>query len=115
MLARYIDRGTGCPFVSIRGGYVDDAAATLRLHHAQLVLHAEQRAEHVSVEGGRVAFGGLINNRARLTLGACGVDGGVDPAEPRNSLVDQTAHVVLVAHVGTDERRFGAEAAELGL
>jgi hypothetical protein len=87
----------------------------LRLHHAQLVLHAEQRAEHVSVEGGRVAFSGLINYRAWLALCACGVDGGVDPAKPLNSLVDQAAHVVLVAHVGTDERRFHAEAPELSL
>src|SRR3954447_6279842 len=79
------------------------------------MLHAEQRAEHVGVEGGRVAFGGLIRDRARLALGACGIDGGVDPAKARNGLVDQIAHVVLVAHVGTDERRFGAEAAECGL
>ena len=36
-----------------RRGDVDDAAITLRQHHAQLVLHAEQRAEHIGVEGGR--------------------------------------------------------------
>ena len=88
---------------------------TLRLHHAQLVLHAEQRAEHIGVEGGGVAFGGLIRDRARLAFGACGIDGGVEPAKARDSLVDQIAHVILVAHVGTDERGFGAEAAQLGL
>jgi hypothetical protein len=78
------------------------------------VFHAQQRAEHIGVEGGRVAFDGLLSHRTRPALGARGIDGGVDPAKARNSLVDQTAHVVLVAHVGTNECHFGAEAAEFG-
>ena len=57
---------------------------------------------------------GLIQDRARLALGACGVDGGVDPAEACDGLVDQAAYVVLAAHIGTDESRLGTEAAELG-
>ena len=85
-----------------------NAAVTLRLHHAQLVFHAQQRAQHIGVEGGRVAFGGLVNDRARPAFGARGIDGGVDPAKARYSLIDQTAHVILMAHVGTNERRFGA-------
>ncbi len=114
MLARSIDRGAGCPFVPVGRGYVDDAAATLRPHHAQLVLHAEQRTEHVGVEGGRVAFAGLLSHRSRPTFGARGVDGGVDPAEACDGLIDQAGHVVLAAHVGADESRLGTEAAELG-
>ena len=87
---------------------------TLRLHDAQLVLHAEQGAEHIGIEGGCVALGGLLGYRARLAFGARGIDGGVDPAKASDGLVDQTAHVVLVAHIGTDEDRIGAETAELG-
>src|SRR5260370_24127361 len=114
MLAPDIDRGARSTFVPVGRGYVDDAAATLCLHHAQLVLHAEQRAKHIGVEGGCVAFGSLLSHRSRLTFGACGIDGGVDPAEACDGLVDQTAHVVLAAHVGANESRLGTEAAEFG-
>jgi hypothetical protein len=49
-----------------------------------------------------------------LPFGARGVDGGVDPAKASDGLVDQSAHVVLAAHIGTDEDGIGAEVAELG-
>ncbi len=87
---------------------------TLRLHDAQLVLHAEQRAEHIGIEGGGVALGGLLGHRARLAFGAGGVDGGIETAEACDGLVDQIADVVLAADVGADESRLGTEAAELG-
>jgi hypothetical protein len=60
----------------------------LCLHHAQLVLHAEQRAKHIGVEGGCVAFGSLLSHRSRPTFGACDIDGGIDSAKARDSLVD---------------------------
>jgi hypothetical protein len=66
VLAPDIDRGAGSTFVPVGRGYVDDAAATLWLHHAQLVLHAEQRAKHIGVEGGCVSLGGLLGHRAVL-------------------------------------------------
>jgi len=87
---------------------------TLRLHYAQLVLQAEQRTQHIGIEGGGVAFAALIDEWTRLPFGARGIDGGVNAAEACNSLVDQIAHLVVVAHVGANEGGFGAEAAEFG-
>jgi hypothetical protein len=65
--------------VSVGRGYVDDAAVTLRLHDAQLVLHAEQGAEHVGIEGGCVALGALLDYRSRLAFGARGIECCIDP------------------------------------
>ena len=87
--------------------------ATLRPHHAQLVLHAEQRTEHVGVEGGRVAVGGLLGHRAGLAFGAGGIDGHIQTAKARDGFVDQAAHIVFVAHIGPYKFRFRAEFAEL--
>src|SRR6266851_2842556 len=93
---------------------IDDAASSLRLHHPQLVLHAEQHAEHVGVEGGGVAVGGLLGHRAGLALGAGVVDGDVEAAEPGDRLVDQVLHVAFVADIGADEFRFRAKRAQFG-
>src|SRR5712664_4155912 len=115
MFAPDIDRGTGGTLMTVRRGDVDDAAALLRRHHAQLMFQAEQHAEHIGVEGGGVAFGGLIDDQAPLALGTRIVDGGVDPAEASYGLIDQVAHLVFVTDVGLDECGFGAQAAKLGL
>ena len=80
----------------------------------QLVLHAEQGAEHIGVEGGGIAVGRLLGNRAGVAFGAGVVDGGVEPTEARDRLIDQLAHIVFVAHVGTDELGLRAERAKLG-
>ena len=63
--------------------------APLRLHHAQLMLHAQQHAEHIGIEGGGVAFRGLLGDRAGLAFGAGIVDGDVEAAEPGDGLVDK--------------------------
>jgi hypothetical protein len=63
-----------------------------RLHRAHLMLHAEQHAEHVGVESGRVAFGGLFRHRKGLAFGAGVVDRHVKLAEAGHRLVDQAAH-----------------------
>ena len=98
-----IDRGARRTFVPVGRGNVDDAAAALRLHDAQFVLHAQDRAEHIGVERRCIAFGGLLGDRARLAFGAGVVDRDIEPAEACDGLVDQIAHVVFVAHVGVDE------------
>ena len=92
---------------------VHDAAAALRLHHAHLMLHAEQHAEHVGIESGRVALGCLLRHRTGLAFGAGVVDGHVKPAEAGHGLVDQVAHVVFMANVGADEFSLHAAGAEL--
>src|SRR5260370_38890081 len=114
VLAPDIDRGARSTFVPVGRGYVDDAAATLRLHHAQLVLHAEQRAKHIGVEGGCVGLGRLLGHRAGLAFGAGRVDGRVQAAKPRHGPIDQTADFVVMTNVGLDEGGLGAEAAKFG-
>ena len=85
----------------------------LSLHHPQFMLHAKKRAEDISVEGRGVAVGGLLRHRAWLAFGAGDVDSRVQAPEAPNGSIDQVAHIVLVAYVGTDEFGFRAERAQL--
>jgi hypothetical protein len=57
----------------------------------QLVLHAQQCAEHIGIEGGGVALGGLLRHRAGLAFRAGVVDGRIQAAEARDRLIDQIA------------------------
>ena len=102
VLAGHVNRGAGCTDLAVGGRHIDDAAATLRKHHAQLMLHAQQRAEHVGVEGGRVALGGLLRQGTGLALGARVVDGHIQPTESRDRLIDQRANFIIMANVGTN-------------
>ncbi len=77
------------------------------------MLHAEERAEHISVERRGVALGGLLRHRAGLAFGAGGVDGRIQTTEARHGLIDQAAHIVVAADVRTDELRFAPELAQL--
>ena len=77
------------------------------------MLHAEQCAEDVGIEGGSVAFGGLLRYRARLAFGAGAIDGHVQATKPRDCLIDQAAHIVLVPHIGPHKFSFRAEFAKL--
>src|SRR5258708_27639244 len=98
--------------MTIGGRYIDDAAMALGHHHAQLMLHAEQRAENVGIESGRVALGSLLRDRTRLALGSGVVDGDVDATEARDGLIDQVSYVVFVAHIGIHVFRLRVESAE---
>src|SRR5258707_14571595 len=115
MFAGYINGCSSSTDASIGRRDIDDAPTPLCQHHPQLVLHAEQHAQYIGVEGSGVALGGLIDDEARLALGPGSVDGGVDPTEAGHRLIEQVAHLVIVTYVGLDERSFGAEAAKLGL
>jgi hypothetical protein len=46
-----------------------------------------------------------------MAFGSGVIDGGVEPTEPCDRLIDQLAHLVIVAHIGADEFRLGAEGA----
>ena len=70
-----------------RGG-VDDAAGTLRLHDTELVLHAEQRADNVGVEGRRVALRILLGHGSWPSLGAGVIDRRVKASEALDDLID---------------------------
>src|SRR6266481_2040866 len=76
------------------------------------MLHAQQRAENVGVESGRVALGGLICHRAHLAFGPGVVNGYIETTEARDGLIDQVAHIFVVAHVGTPILRLSADLAE---
>jgi hypothetical protein len=71
-------------------------------------------APHVGVEGGAVVVLGLLGDRPELAFGAGVVDGHVDAAETLHGLLDEAAHVTLVAHVGTQVLGTNAERAQFG-
>src|SRR5258708_4166906 len=76
------------------------------------MLHAQQGAEDVGVEGGRVALGGLLRNRTGLAFGTGVIDRYIQAAKARDGLIDQGTHIVFVAHVGTPILRLDADLAE---
>ena len=77
------------------------------------MFHAQQRAEHVGVEGGRVAVGGLLRHRAGLAFSTGVVDGHIEATKARDSLIDQGAwYIVLVLYVRAQELGLGAELAQ---
>src|SRR5438445_7662034 len=78
------------------------------------MLHAEQRAENIRVEGGGIAVGCLLGHRAGLAFSAGIVDGGVQAAEACECPIDEIAYFVLMAYVGADELGLGAERTQLG-
>lgn len=86
----------------------------LRGHCAQLVFHAQQRAEHIGVEGRGVALRRLIDDRAGLAFRAGVVDGDIEAAEAGDGLVHQSADLGVVAHVGFDEERLRTQRMEFG-
>ena len=90
-------------------GDVDDAAASLGLHGAHFVLHAQDHAENVGLERRGKAFRGLIRDRADLAFGAGIVHRDIETAKPFDGLVDQSADVIVLADVGVDELGFRTE------
>ena len=76
------------------------------------MLHAQQHAQHIGVEGGRVALCGLLGYGAALLLSPGVVDGDIQAAEACNGLIDQAAHVVIMAHVRTPILSLRAELAD---
>ena len=82
------------------------------LHDAQLVLHAEQRAEHVGLERGGKAFRGLVRDRTARAFGAGVVHGDIETTKPRDGLIDHVEGVILLAHVGVDELSLRTEGAQ---
>jgi len=53
------------------------------------MLHAQERAKDVGVEGSRVAVGGLLRHRAGLALSTGVVDSHIQATEARDGLIDQ--------------------------
>src|SRR6266852_2428064 len=76
------------------------------------MLHAQQRAENVGIEGGCVALGGLLRHRTGLAFGSGRVYSHVQTTEARHGLIDQVSYVVLVAYIGIHVLRLRVESAE---
>src|SRR6202521_3818679 len=113
VLAADIDRGPRRTLVPIGRGDVDDAAAALSLHDAHFVLHAQDHAENIGVEGRGIAFRGLVGDRADLAFGAGIIHRDIETDKPCDGLVHQCADVILLADVGVDELGLRAESAQL--
>src|ERR1043166_8165572 len=77
------------------------------------MLHAEQRAEHIGVEGGGVGIGGLLCHGGGVAFGAGAVDGGIQATEARDGPIDPAPYVVLLAHIRAHEFDVSAERAKL--
>ena len=101
--------------MAISGRHVDAAAVTLAKHYPQLMLHTEQRAEDVGVEGGRVALPGLLRHRTGLAFGAGVIDGYIQATEAGYGLIDQVAHIIFVPHVGAPIFGLRAEGSEFDM
>src|SRR6266446_3725167 len=78
------------------------------------MLQVQQRAQHVGVEGARVALSGLLSYRAGLAFGTSSVDSHVQVTKPLDGPINQAAHIVVVAHVGADVLSLNAKRAQFG-
>src|SRR5690242_1218557 len=77
------------------------------------MLHAQQRAENVGIEGRRVALRGLLCDRTELAFGSGSVDSHIQATEARHGLIDQVLYVVLVPYISLHVFRLRIEPAEL--
>jgi hypothetical protein len=76
------------------------------------VLHAQDHAENICVERRGIAFRRLVCDRAGLALGAGIVHRDIQAPEALDRPIDETADIVVFAHIGLHEFGFGAERAE---
>ena len=113
MLAGRIDRRATSAEVAVSRRDIDDAAVALGLHYPKLVLHAEERAEDIGIEGRGIEVDRLFGHRTGVAFGAGSVHGYVESTKAGDSPVHQFAQFVIVAHVGTNELGLGAQSAQL--
>src|SRR6202040_2636531 len=78
MLAGGVKRRVSRAALAHRRRDINNTSATLCLHHPHLMLHAEQGAEHVSLESDAIAFSVLLRHRTRLPFGPGIVDSDVE-------------------------------------
>src|SRR5580704_16391858 len=71
------------------------------------MLHTQEHAENIGVEGRGVAFRGLVRDRADLALGARIVHRDIEAPEALDRAVDEPTDIVFLAHIGLDEFGFG--------
>src|SRR4029077_4781589 len=93
MLARCIYGRASSASMTVGRRHIDDASASLDEHHAQLMLHAEWRAQDICVEGRGVGFRGLFRHWAWFAFRSCAIDSNVQVAKAGDGFIDQVPHV----------------------
>jgi hypothetical protein len=76
------------------------------------MLHAQECAENVGIEGGGIALGGLLRYRTRLAFGSGGVNSHIQATEARDGLIDEAAHIIFMADVSAPILCVGADLAK---
>jgi hypothetical protein len=76
------------------------------------MLHAQEGAENVGIEGGRVALGGLLRHRTGLAFGSGAVYSHIQATEARDGLVDEAANIIFMADVSAPILCLGADLAK---
>ena len=94
-------------------GAVDDGAAALRAHLAQLVLHAGPDAAQVDRVHPLEVLGRLVGRVARREHDAGVVERHVEPAERRRRCARPWRRPRLVGHVAGDAERLVARGGQL--
>ena len=85
----------------------------LGLHGAHFVLHAQDHAEDVGLEGLVEGLRSLVGDRAGQAFRGGVVHGDVKTTKPRDGLVDHSAQVILLTDIGVDELCVRTEGAQL--
>src|SRR5258706_6861662 len=109
MLARRVYGRASSTSMTVGGRHVDDAAASLGKHHAQFMLHAEQRTQDVCVEGRGVGFCSLFRHRAWCAFGSSIVDRNIQTSETLDRLIHKVTHVLILADVSTNKNGLSSE------
>ena len=109
MLARCVYGRAGSASMTVRRRNVDDASTSLGKHHAQLMLHAEQRAQDVCVEGRGIGFRGLFRHRTGFALSSSAIDSNIQMTKARDGLIHQIPHVMFIPDVGRNKNRLRSE------
>src|SRR5258708_19507710 len=107
MFTRHVNRCAGSADASIGRRDIDYAPAVLRKHHAQFMLHAQQHAQYIGIERGRVKLCCLLGYESPRPLSCSVVDSNVQPAKTFHVLVHQVTHFFFNAHISTNKLSLG--------
>ena len=105
MLGGVVGGAAGVADEAAERGAVDDRAAALGAHLAQLVLHAGPDAAQVDRADAVEGLGRLVGGVGQREHDAGVVEGHVEPAELGDGALDEGGDLVLVGDVAGDAER----------
>src|SRR5260370_26616014 len=76
------------------------------------MLHAQQHAQYIGIECGRVALSCLLGYESPRPLSRSVVDGNVQATKTLDGLIHQVAHVLFNTHICTNKLSLGPECPE---